>query len=205
MSASNCAVIVDNRLSNNELSQVVDKHMKFLPEWGVISFRPSHIKTPEDYNRYLTSETFWKPLQDLDRVLIFQHDTEILREGVGEFMEWDYVGAPWKADAPWGHPERKGGNGGLSLRCPKKALSLIRHRKYDPSLGNEDVYFTHHLEQVGANVAPYEVCKRFSCETVFEMGTFGYHAIDKHFDKTQVNLILNQYGSSINKTVHVDK
>ena len=196
MSDSNCAVIVDNRLTDSELSNIVDAHLAFLHGWSCVSHRTEWIKTPHDYNTFLTSEQFWNPLQQFERVLIFQHDTKILRKGIDEFLEWDYVGAPWKHDAPWARGDRKGGNGGLSLRCPKKALSLIRNTPYRHWFGNEDVYFTHHLEQVDGKIAPFEICNKFSCETVFQLGTFGCHAIDKHLTDQQVNLILNQYVES---------
>ena len=48
MSVSNCAVIVDNRLSEDELSKTIESHIKFLPGWGVVALRPSHIQTPPD-------------------------------------------------------------------------------------------------------------------------------------------------------------
>jgi hypothetical protein len=190
----NCAVIVDNILSKDELDKVVDRHMKFLPDWDVIPLRIEKIKTGHDYNNILTSEGFWKPLQDFEKILIFQHDSGILREGIEEFLEWDYVGAPWKANAGWARKDRAGGNGGFSLRCPEKALNLIRHRKYDASHGNEDVWYVHYLEEVGGNVAPYEVCRKFSVETEFCLNTFGYHAIESHHSDRQVQEILNQYG-----------
>lgn len=189
----NCAIIVDNRLSNKELDKVVERHVNHLPGWACVSLNPERIRNSEDYNRYLTSVEFWGSLQEWNKILIFQHDSGILRNGIDEFMEWDYVGAPWKMDAPWAHPERKGGNGGLSLRCPKKALSLIHKKPYSPSYGNEDVYFSRYLEEVNGKVAPYEVCKTFSVETEFCAGTFGYHAIDKHLSSSQCEEIFKQY------------
>lgn len=188
------AVIVDNLLTNKELSACVERHFQHLPsDWKCLSFRPEHIRSPADYNVFLTSVVFWNPLQEFERVLIFQHDTGILKAGIEEFLEWDYVGAPWKINAPWARKDRAGGNGGLSIRCPKKSLDLITRLPYDGSMGNEDVFFTHHLDKVGGNVAPYEVCKRFSVETDYQLGTFGYHAIDKHLSEVQIQAILNQY------------
>ena len=189
-----CAVIIDNILSDQELEQVVDSHLKFLPDWACVSLRPQSIKSSMDYNYYLTSERFWKPFISFDRILIFQHDTGILKHGIDEFLDWDYVGAPWKINAPWARKDRAGGNGGLSIRNPKKSLNLITKFPYHPKYGNEDVYFTHHLQKVGASIAPYDVCKKFSVETEYQLGTFGYHAIDKHLSPIQISNILNQYG-----------
>ena len=124
---------------------------------------------------------------------MFQHDSGLLREGIEEFLQWDYVGAPWKESAFWAHPKRKGGNGGLSLRNPKKALDLCQIRPNGPNIGKEDVYFTKYLELVKGNVAPYEVCRKFSCETVFELGTLGYHNISTHLSMDQCEKIMHQY------------
>lgn len=84
----NLAVIVDNRLSGSELEKVIDRHFDFLPDdWHGIAMTPESIKTAGDYNRLLTSESFWANLEYANRVVIFQHDSGILREGIEEFME----------------------------------------------------------------------------------------------------------------------
>ena len=184
------AVIVENRLNEKELSEVIKRHKDYLDkDWCVIPQR-ANVRSAHDYNNLLTSESFWKPLTEFEKVLIFQHDSGLLRKGIDEFLEYDYVGAPWFKGAPWARKDRAGGNGGLSLRCPKKSLALIQEFPYDSRYGNEDVYFTHHLEKVGGIVAPYEVCKRFSVETEYQVGTLGYHAIDKHLSSSQCKKIL---------------
>ena len=176
--------------------------MKHLPGWELFLFiQPNSIelksrfkcqaaicpmiRTLNDYNRFMTDVDFWDKLKDYDRVLIFQQDSMILRGGIEEFLEWDYVGAPWA----WQPEPKFGGNGGLSLRNPKKCLTLCQEKPYNPSYGYEDVYFTNNLD----NVAPYEVCRKFSCETIFEMGTLGYHAIEKYMTPDKVAKIKTQY------------
>lgn len=199
------AVIVDTRPINYN---IVYNHVKHLPDdWDVVLFMQPNsldtkrklnargivipcIKNSHDYNKLMTSISFWEYLEEYDRVLIFQQDSMLLRSGIEEFLKWDYVGAPWFDGAPWQHPKRKGGNGGLSLRNPKNTLTLLRSKPYNPSMGNEDVYYSHNLQ----NVAPLEVCERFSCETVYKLGTLGYHAIQKYLSSEEVNNIINQYG-----------
>ena len=188
----NAAVIIDNRMSSQELDACIDRHMPCLPNWQLIVKRPLHLRTGHDYNRIMTSVPFWREMCNYERVLIFQHDSGLLREGIDEFLQWDYVGAPWRVDMNWARADRKGGNGGLSLRNPKKALNLIERRSYDARYGNEDVFFVHHLEEVGAKVAPYEVCTRFSVESEFQLDTFGYHAIDQHLSEGECDTIRNQ-------------
>ena len=104
-------------------------------------------------------------------------------------LQYDYVGAPWRVDAPWARPDRAGGNGGISIRDVKAHAELCNKKRYNASEGNEGVWFTHNL----TNVAPYEVCKAFGVETEFTLDTCTYHAIDKHLTPDQCNLIKNQY------------
>jgi hypothetical protein len=199
----NGAVIVDTRPISRE---VIDRHLDYLPGWELVGFiQPnslevfreynakafiaSRINNGADYNRLLTTPSFWEKLLKYDKVLIFQADSGLLRKGIDEFLDYDYVGAPWKANAPWARADRAGGNGGLSIRSPKNSLNLLLKKPYNPSYGNEDVYFTHNL----SNVAPYETCRKFSVETEFQLDTLGWHAIDKHLTSTEVSKILQQY------------
>lgn len=182
---NNIAVIVENRQVNN-LDSIIDAHMIHLPGWELDVIKEVHIKTLNDYNRLLTHDSFWEKYQDYDRVLIFQSDSMILKDGIDDFLEYDYYGAPWKF-------QNNGGNGGLSIRNPKKCLSLIKIKPWNHSYGYEDVYFSNHLHEVGGVVAPREICELFSCETIFKLGTFGMHAIHKYLTATQVEQILNQY------------
>jgi hypothetical protein len=178
-------VLVDNR--DVDLDSIVKKHTKFLPkEWKTIIYRPYWIKSTNDYNKFITTIWFWEDLREYERVLIIQHDSELLRFGIDEFLEYDYVGAPWTF-------QLKGGNGGLSLRNPKVMLKCLSKFPYSLEYGNEDVYFSNTIEKVGGNLAPRDVCFNFSCETIYRLGTLGYHAIDKYMSKEQINNILNQY------------
>lgn len=179
-----CAVIVENRKYWN-WDDIISRHMDHLPGWNLVHWDEAQLHTLAQYNHLLTSQRFWKYFEKYERVLVFQHDSELLKPIDEEFFQYTYLGAPWK----WDKQHRPGGNGGLSLRCPKKCLNLIQSKPYHVGLGYEDVYFSHHME----NVAPYEVCKRFSVETVYELGTCGYHAIDKYLTPEQCKQIRNQY------------
>jgi hypothetical protein len=183
----NALVIVENR-PDVHASKILRAHKKHLPDsFKMVWYSMPNISNAASYNELLTSVTFWNSLIQYDRVMICQHDSGLLREGIEEFYEWSYVGAPWKHDAPWN--PGKGGNGGLSLRDPRAALELCRTKKYHAKYGNEDVYFSRFLQ----NVAPVEVCEKFACETVYKLGTIGYHAIDKHLTPEQAHRILTQY------------
>ena len=182
-----CAVIIDNRKSIN-LEETIKLHMAFLPDWDLKHFSHYHINDGNDYNLILTDYQFWANL-DYDKVLIFQHDSMLLKEIPENMLNYSYVGAPWKASAPWAREDRSGGNGGLSIRDVNAHKMLLSTRHWNNKEGNEDVFFSHHLK----NVAPYEVCSKFSVETEFKLGTVGYHAIDKYLSEDECKQIKTQY------------
>jgi hypothetical protein len=184
---SKVAIIIDNRPSK-ELNDTIDSHMKFLPGWDLLNFNRYDIKNGEDYNKILTSYKFWANLK-YDVALVFQHDSMLLKEIPESMLKYDYVGAPWFDGAPWARKDRAGGNGGLSLRSVNAHRMLLSHTHWNNRYGNEDVFFSNKLH----NVAPFNVCSKFSVETEFKLGTVGYHAIDKHLTKDECEKIKNQY------------
>lgn len=201
------AVIIETR-NLSELSSIIQDHMSFLPNtWGLTIFHgednlhslkkcfPSanfiNIKyktlNSEILNNLLTSIYFWNKIP-YDKILMFHPDSRLLKKGIEEFLEWDYVGAPWI-------DFEKGGNGGLSIRDKNSTLKLL---DYIPYAGyaihdNEDRYISNNLHLVGGKVAPRDVCFKFSCESIFQLGTLGYHAIDRYLTSEQCETIKNQY------------
>ena len=75
-------------------------------------FSHYHINDGNDYNKILTDYQFWANL-DYDKVLIFQHDSMLLKEIPENMLNYSYVGAPWFDGAPWAREDRAGGNGGI--------------------------------------------------------------------------------------------
>jgi hypothetical protein len=199
------AVIVETRPLNN-LKQVIENHLKFLPYYTKLyvfgsdqvdlllsraDFKYTFVDLEEPidqnlYNKLLTILGFWG-LIDEENILIFQHDSEILRPGIEEFFNYEYLGAPWKFQS-------NGGNGGLSFRKKSEMIKAIeKHGPYDYSKhGNEDVFFSNALYQTHSHYNK-EACKKFSCESIFQLGTFGCHAIDKYLTPQQCEQIRGQY------------
>jgi hypothetical protein len=180
------AIIVENR-NLPYLDKVIQNHMDHLQGFDLIHYSDMIINSGHDYNNLIASPKFWEI--DYDKIVIFQHDSGILRNGIDEFLDWDYVGSPWKVTANWARIDRAGGNGGLSVRDVKAHQDLLKIKKYDAKYGNEDVFFTHNLQ----NVAPYSVCVKFGVETEYQLGTYGWHAIDKHMSLTDTFKIKMQY------------
>jgi hypothetical protein len=207
-----CACIVE--LRDIDLKEVFNKHAPFLPDDTTYFLFTKHeliekysnllpniniIPTVfEDdsvhcYNLLLTDNGswFWKHFLDFDRVLIFQHDSGLLRTGIEEFYEYDFIGAPWYPDQLEYYPHCC--NGGLSLRNPKIMLDISKQYYWEKNMG-EDMYFTRHMvdNKIG-NLAPYDIAKKFSVESLFELGTFGYHKPWYYLQSSQWEQIKNQY------------
>jgi hypothetical protein len=176
------AIIIDNRV--DIAKKAIEEHKPFIPKgWQIINIVPNY-KTMIDYNKLLTNPSFWDHIE-YDRVLIFQHDSGLLKSGIEEFLKWDYIGAPWKF-------QEHGGNGGLSIRNPRVMFNICQKFKYNHEC-NEDVWFCNKMKELNMNIAPREVCSMFSVESIYKTGTLGYHAMDKYLLKIQVETILNQY------------
>lgn len=177
------------------LRQIFEEHIKYvdLEPLVVCSFENHEqfdgyqkilIKNPNNnkaYNQMITQSDFWKKIP-FDKVLICERESGILRRGIEEFYEWDYVGAPWKF-------QQHGGNGGFSWRSVQAMIDISS--KFRIGGENEDVFFCNHMK--GWKLAPRGVCARFSMETIYQEGTFGLHAIENYFPKEICKKIYNQY------------
>lgn len=181
------AIIIENRFTHEEMVKIINKHSKFIPEYiPIIHINDPDIKTANDYNELLTRIDFWKGMP-YDVVLIFQHDSGLLRKGIEEFLEYDFIGAPLY------HIDFPSMNGGLSIRSRKAMIKCIEHKPYHHINGNEDIYFCQTLKEIGGDLPTKEVAQKFSVETIFGLGSLGYHAIGKWHSEEKVNQILNQY------------
>lgn len=193
-----CAIVETK--NKNGLLEVINNHINYLPkntklylfgsketeyikELVDCEFYYVEINSIEDYNKLLKSISFWEIFKE-ERVLIFQHDSRLLRFGIEEFYQWDYIGASWNF-SPFV------GNGGLSLRNPKAMIDCLK--TISVSTNNEDIYFGFALPMKGYKVAPVHIANKFSIETKFYLGSFGYHAIEKYLSEEQCKQIKTQY------------
>ena len=193
------AVLVEPRL-NHKILHILKNHMYFLNEsesnikWGLQIFHginnEDQIKyitkdwlnveyvnmevdnfTKITFNQYLKTPNFWKKVKG-DKVLLFQMDSILLRHGIDEFLEYDYVGAPWTK------PKEGNlvGNGGLSLRNKHKMLEICeKYIEYDPMW--EDIFFTKYVDNT--KLPDLETAMKFSVEDVFYPTPFGMHNPNK--------------------------
>jgi len=137
-----------------------------------------------NYNKLLTGYNFWNQLP-WDKVLIFQNDSWLLRPGIEQYMQYDFIGAPLY------HIDFPAMNGGLSLRDRRAMLEIIKSTPYNSNVGNEDIYFSTRCKE--QNLPTYEIATTFSVETCWGWGNFGVHALDKWKSPDECKLILNQY------------
>ena len=142
--------------------------------------------TQLEYSDMLMTRNFWNLLVG-EKILIYQEDTCIFKSNIDEFLQWDYIGAPF--DKQNNHQ-----NGGLSLRTRKVMLDIIEanypldcincdHGKMWMTLNKhdklpEDIYFTQHMKVNTSNkwkLAPVDCAAQFSCERIFHNDSFGMH------------------------------
>lgn len=201
------ACIIETRSSIN-LIKIINDHLKFLPsETDLFIYHGrshrllkhifpkatlveiSYEMNERMYNELLTSPEFWEQFLDYKKVLIFQHDSMILRPGIEEFMEMsvDFLGSEWKFP-----PYRA--NGGLSLRTPKIMYEICQKLNWDPTLGNEDVAICNYIINNGiGNLGSVEQCRKFACETILVAGSWGVHNIRQYNSLEDCEKIMNQY------------
>lgn len=212
----NIAIIVETR-QIRDLGTIVKNHLHFLGAgWGLLVVQGPHNHeyvwnelrdidnysfmqlphdkfTEADYNKLLTSYNFWRFI-NADRALIFQSDSLMLRKGIEPFLQYDYVGAPWKPS----HINTVGGNGGLSIRSVSEMKRITQEKKYNQVTdGNEDLFFSKHVK----NCAPNHIAQQFSVETLFYPKPIGIHACDKYLSPMESHMIFDKALQEIKETV----
>lgn len=132
-----------------------------------LAYIPSNMTTgsQEEISRFLTDLWLWETvLAPAEHVLVFQTDSILCansRRTLNDFLDYDYVGAPWAADS------RFGGNGGLSLRRRSAVVDVLRHQLRRNGSEPEDVWITDRLgHRPGARLADGHVSAVFSGESI---------------------------------------
>jgi hypothetical protein len=97
-----------------------------------------------------------------------------------DFMDYDYVGAPWPVHFP-----NNVGNGGLSLRRKSKMIEIIDNHNL-PDWHNEDGYFSSYENMKKPS---HEEAGRFSVECIYNEKSFGIHKAWNHLHKHEVDII----------------
>jgi hypothetical protein len=143
------------------------------------------ITSREAYSSFMIKQI--NSYVDTPFALVIQYDGFILNPDAwrDEFLDYDYIGAPWQDD-DW-----RVGNGGFSLRS-KRLLALLQQddlildpTSFDPPDLPEDWYICEwireYLEARGIRYAPPELARQFSLEggevVVTWSDEFGFHGL----------------------------
>ncbi|ELR02479.1 hypothetical protein GMDG_05528 [Pseudogymnoascus destructans 20631-21] len=117
----------------------------------------------EEISVFLT--TLWvyeQLLRPAEHLLVFQTDSMLCanaRQSINEWLDFDWVGAPWHPDGKWG------GNGGLSLRRVAPIIEILKHQVRGHRGGPEDVWLSERLSnRPGAKMANGSLSLTFSGE-----------------------------------------
>ena len=141
------------------------------------------------YSIFLADKKFWELLTG-NKILIYQEDSCIFNSNIKDFLNWDYIGAPWKVNQ--NDTLNSVGNGGFSLRSKITMIKVIDHvsifdTKINSSTENymncnkmticpEDVYFSKNIQDFNLGiVANYNSALLFSTETINNSNSFGGH------------------------------
>ena len=102
---------------------LVDKICKSIsPNIKVIKHNVNNM-TQTEYSKFLTTMEFWNLLKG-EKILIYQEDSIIFKNNIHEFLEYDFIGAPFLKNSD--DTPNSVGNGGLSLRSKSKMIEIIK-------------------------------------------------------------------------------
>uniref|UniRef100_A0A7S1N7T7 DUF5672 domain-containing protein n=2 Tax=Eutreptiella gymnastica TaxID=73025 RepID=A0A7S1N7T7_9EUGL len=155
-----------------------------------------NLPTRRHYTALLKSPEFWRQMRG-EKVLSFQTDTVICKKAprkVDDFLEWDYIGAPWSGnhlrgpgiersltDSTIGHC-LLGGNGGLSIRTKSvilRTLEAFPPDEFGP-MGPEDGFYVKWLPLLGFKVAPFGVATQWASELWWlNKHSVGFHQLNE--------------------------
>jgi len=179
-----------NNIIKTDLSQYTNRIK-------LIDLKVDNLTIPE-YNKLFYSKEFYDNIPT-ETFLVFQTDTMICENNkdlINNFLEYDYVGAPWK-HAPL---ENVVGNGGLSLR--KKSIMVEKIKICNPETGNEDVFFSstcNNPKKPSANDASL-----FSNETIYSNNSFGVHKPWAYFSNEEITNKCNNC-NGLNTLIELNK
>lgn len=160
----------------------------------------------ELYNKVMKSVSFWNDLK-CDKCIIVQDDGWLMNgKFIDDYLNYDYVGAPW-TDVKDNDYIKKYinsqlvGNGGFSIRNVEKMKHICQTyeiEKKDLFYHNlneipEDVYFVKHLVKMGANVAPFDIARKFAIEQVMCVGAVGFHKFWMYNLPTETVKVFNSF------------
>jgi hypothetical protein len=154
----------------------------------VIKFDIDNL-TPSQYNDFMTTLPFWEKLTG-EKILIYQEDSIIFKNGINDFLKWDFIGAPFARYA--NDTPNSVGNGGFSLRTRTLMIDIIKKypinscyfnesttkymKKNELIVPPEDIYFSKTIQEFElGNVADWDSAFKFSSESIVNKNSLAGH------------------------------
>ena len=160
------------------------------------------------YSQLFAKVEFWNLFVG-KKLLIYQEDSCVFKSNINDFIDWDYIGAPWAKT----QNDNKNcvGNGGFTLRTKQCMIDVINKisledTKFNSSTldymkncgmttGPEDVYFSLNMLTYNiGKVADWETASKFSTESIKNVNSFGGHNFwlsdSKWKDRLYKNIII---------------
>jgi hypothetical protein len=171
---------------------------EFTRDWGCVHIDPLGVDNLDTrgYNQLKKSVVFWERVQG-EHILWIEPDCLLRRRGIEEFLQYDYIGAPW-AEHLAVSPCCRVGNGGLSLRRKCAMLEIARNANPDFKLfAPEDVFFCVNMnlcnvQHPGKFALPSLQCaSHFSVESIYYSDPLGLHKVWEHLPADQVHSLLS--------------
>lgn len=168
------------------VSEVCQKHIQF-GDVKILSSMPSScrhlvkiepITSKSQYSYFIIKELY--KYIETPYLLIIQNDGFILNPfgWRSEFLNYDYIGSPWKR---WHNDGYNVGNGGFSLRT-KKLMETVALDDSIKECHMEDYVicrvYGNYLRAQGFSFAPEEVADKFGVEHGKWENQFGFHQAD---------------------------
>lgn len=166
----------------------------------VITFSPEpidpyalHIPLVSSFSRddfsLFSLKNLWAHIRT-EHVLLVHYDAQAVKKEfwTDDFLNYDYIGAPWPEEYSWIQPHERVGNGGFSLRS-RKLLEALKDPEIKIVPGNdrtenEDAVICQSARQLlidkyQINFAPVDVAHQFSQELCLDRQgqTFGFHGL----------------------------
>ena len=143
------------------------------------------------YSELLKTKDFWNRFVG-EKLLIYQEDTILFHGNIEEFLDYDYVGAPWRNINYQSNSFV--GNGGFSLRSKSVMLKCISANNPENDKLPEDVYFVKTIIKNNlGNIAPKYIAKKFSQEQVLGDNPVGGHAFWLANNKIDENIYIRKH------------
>ncbi|CAM9219154.1 unnamed protein product, partial [Ectocarpus fasciculatus] len=101
------------------------------------------------YSAWMKTPALWQKLSDMRyrHALLFQSDSLMLRSDINQYLQYDYIGAPWCTSTDGSNKTKGGvGNGGFSLRNIS-AMLRISLRSEESKRTLEDLFFVSAMEE----------------------------------------------------------